>query len=87
MKRLGLVLVLSGLAITSAAAESNLSPCLDPATRLGAGGDVSDEELTAAQQACSHLLQSGVDSQTRKRIDHSASLLSDEQRRRQASHQ
>ena len=86
MKRLGLVLVLSGLAITGAAAGSNLSPCLDPATTLGAGGDVTDGEITAARQACAHLQQSGLDRSTRRRIDHAASSLSDEQKRRQASH-
>ena len=47
MKRLALVLVFSGLAITAAVAGSNLSPCLDPATKLDAGGDVTDEEITA----------------------------------------
>jgi hypothetical protein len=83
VKRLGLVLVLSGLAITGAAAESNLSPCLDPATKLEAGGDVADKELAAARQACAHLQQSGLDRKTRRRIDHAASTLSDEEQRRQ----
>ena len=86
MKRLGLVLALPGLAITGAAAGSNLSPCLDPATKLEAGGDVTDEEITAARQACAQLQQSGLDRSTSRRVDHAASSLSDEQRRRQASH-
>ena len=86
MKRLALVLVFSGLSITGAVAGSNLSPCLDPATKLDAGGDVTDEEITAARQACAQLQQSGLDRSTRRRIDHAASSLSDEQRRRQASH-
>lgn len=86
MNRLALVLVFSGLAITATVAGSNLSPCLDPATKLEAGGDVTDEEITAARQACAQLQQSGLDRSTSRRIDHAASSLSDEQRRRQASH-
>ena len=86
MKRLPLVLVLSGLAITGVVAGSNLSPCLDPATKLDAGGDVTDEELTAARQACANLQQSGLDRKTRRRIDHAASTLGDEQQRRRGSH-
>ena len=59
MIRFALVLVLSGLAISGAVAGSNLSPRLDPATKLDAGGDVSDNELAGARQACAHLQQSG----------------------------
>ncbi len=86
MRRLGLALLLSGLAISGVIAGSDLSSCLDPSTTLDAGGDVSDKELTAARQACAHLQQSGLDEKTRIRVDHAASTLSDEQQRRQASH-
>ena len=83
--RFCLALLLSGLAISGAMAGSDLSSCLDPSTKLDAGGDVSDKELIAAQQACAHLQQSGLDAGTRLRVDHAASTLSDEQQRRQAS--
>ena len=86
MKRLALVLLLSGLVISRAVAGSDLSHCLDPSTNLDAGGDVSDKELTAARQACAHLQQSGLDEGTRRRVDHAASTIVDEQQRRQASH-
>ena len=56
-RRLALALLLSSLAIDGAVAGSNVSRCLDPATTLDAGGDVSDKELTAARQACAHLRQ------------------------------
>ena len=82
MRRLGLGLLLSSLAITGA----DLSHCLDPATKLDAGGDVSDNELSAARQACAQLQQSNLDSATRLRVDHAASTLTDEQQHRQASH-
>jgi hypothetical protein len=85
MRRLGLALLLSGLAISGAIAGSDLSSCLDPSTTLDAGGDVSDKQLAAARQACAHLQQSGLDEKTRIRVDHAASTLSDEQQRRQAS--
>ena len=86
MRRLGLGLLLSSLAITGAVAGSDLSHCLDPSTKLDAGGDVSDKELSAARQACAQLQQSNLDSATRLRVDHAASTLTDEQQHRQASH-
>jgi hypothetical protein len=86
MRRLGLGLLLSSLAITGAVAGSDLSHCLDPSTKLDAGGDVSDKELSAARQACAQLQQSNLDSATRIRVEHAASILSDEQQHREASH-
>ena len=86
MRRLGLGLLLSSLAITGAVAGADLSHCLDPATKLDAGGDVSDNELSAARQACAQLQQSNLDSATRLRVDHAASTLTDERQHRQASH-
>ena len=82
-RRLALALLLSSLAINGAVAGSNLSRCLDPATTLDAGGDVSDKELTTARQACAHLRQqSGLDAGTRLRVDRAASTLRDEQQHR-----
>jgi hypothetical protein len=78
MRRLALALLLSSLAITRAAAGIDLSHCLDPSTKLDAGGDVSDKELVAARQACAQLQQSSLDSATRIRVDHAASNLNDE---------
>ena len=85
MKRLALVLLFSGLAMTGAVAGPDLSQCLDPATKLDAGGDVTDKELAAARQACAQLQQSESDEGTRRRIDHAASTIKDEQQHRQAS--
>ena len=78
MRRLALVLLLSSLVITEAPAGIDLSHCLDPSTKLDAGGDVSDKELVAARQACAQLQQSNLDAATRIRVDHAASNLSDE---------
>jgi hypothetical protein len=85
MKLFALVLLLSGFGI-SEAAGSDLSHCLDPATTLDAGGDVSDKELKAARQACGQLQRSQLDQSSRLRVDHAASSLNDEQQRRQAAH-
>jgi len=52
MTRIALALLVSGLAINMAAAASDLSQCLDPSTKLDAGGDVSDKELNAATNMC-----------------------------------
>jgi len=46
------------------------------------GGDVSDKELAAARQACAQLQQSNLDADSRRRVDHAASDLSDEQQHR-----
>ena len=86
MTRIALALVSSSLAINIADDASDLSPYLDPSTKLDAGGDVSDKELSAAIQACAKIQQSGLDAATRLRVDHAASVLSDEQRHRQKSH-
>ena len=85
MKRLALVLFLSGLSIHSAVAANDLSHCIDPVTKLDAGGDVSDRELTTAGQACAHLQHSFLDEPSRLRIDHAAATISEEQQRREAS--
>jgi hypothetical protein len=86
MRRLALALLLSSLASGAAVAEPDLSHCLDPATKLDAGGDVSDKELAAARQACAQLQKLNLDADSKRRVDHAASDLSDEQQHRQAAH-
>lgn len=73
----------AGLGASALAANSELSRCLDAATILGAGGDVSDQALKAAQSACASLKQSSPDRNTRARIDRAAETIDDEVQRRQ----
>jgi hypothetical protein len=87
MRRLALVLLISSLGILEAVAGTDLSHCLDPATTLDAGGDVSDKELMAARQACGQLQRLQLDPSSRLRVDHAASTLNDEQQRRHTAHQ
>src|SRR5262245_20190720 len=55
----------AGLLTTRAlAANSELTRCLDASTIIGAGGDVSDQELRAAQNACAQLKQLSTDRDT-----------------------
>ena len=64
--------VACGAAMTGAGAQAQdatLSRCLDASTILGAGGDVSDQELTAAQSACNGLKQSSADKHVVARIN------------------
>ncbi len=67
------------------AASNELSLCLDASTTLGAGGDVSDQELTAAQSACTRLKQSSPDQKTLARVNAAAETIAEEVQRRQAS--
>jgi len=93
MPRFALALVLcasllNGTAVIGASAlaqNTGLSRCLDPATVLGAGGDVSDKELAAAQSACAQLRQSSTDRETLARINGAAGTIAKEMQRRQAS--
>ena len=93
MPRLVLALVVfacvhHGAAIIGASAlaqSSELTRCLDAATILGAGGDVSDEELKAAQSACARLKQSPPDRDTLARIKAAAETVDEEVERRGAS--
>ena len=89
MPRSVLALILCCLALRGAAAAAaggdELSRCLDPATTLNAGGDVSDKELTSAQNACVQLKQSTKDSKTLARVNAAAETLATEAKRRQAS--
>jgi hypothetical protein len=69
-----------GLLATSAlAANSELTRCLDASTIIGAGGDVSDQELKAAQSACAQLK---TDRDTLARVKAAAENIDDEVARR-----
>ena len=76
---------IAGMGPAALAANSDLSRCLDAATILGAGGDVSNPELKAAQSACARLKQSSPDRETLKRIDKAAETIDEEVQRRQAA--
>ena len=67
------------------AANSALSRCLDASTILGAGGDVSDQDLTAAHGACMGLKQSPPDKNTLARVNAALDTIVREMKRRQAS--
>jgi hypothetical protein len=90
MRRFGLSLLLvscllcgaQGTGTGALAANSDLSRCIDPATVLSAGGDVSYQELKAAQSACARLKQSSPDRKTLLRIDHAAETIDEEVQRR-----
>ena len=72
-----------GLLATSAfAANSELTRCLDASTIIGAGGDVSDQELKAAQSACAQLKQSSTDRDTLARVKAAAENIDEEVARR-----
>ena len=86
MRHLALALLLCSLAIIGAAAGTDLSHCLDPSTKLDAGGDVSDTELVTVRQACAQLQKANLHSATRIRVDHAASNLINELQHRQATH-
>lgn len=64
------------------AAANQLSGCTDAATILGAGGDVSDQELKAAQNACTRLKQSSQDRDTLARAKAAAETIDEEVARR-----
>jgi hypothetical protein len=92
MSRFSLALALcctvfcAAVAVRGARAADPLAACLDPSTKIEAGGDVSDKELAAAEAACAHLKQTTQDDKTLKRIDAAAANLATEAKRRQAKH-
>ena len=94
MPRFVLAFALCGLALygptaarAGAKAEGDeLSRCLDTSTKLEAGGDVSDKELAAAQQACASVKQSSKDSKTIARVNAASSNLTAEAGRRKSGH-
>jgi hypothetical protein len=67
---------------SAGAATSELSRCLDASTVLGAGGDVSDQDLKAAQSACAQLKQSSPDRDTLRRVNAAAETINEEVQRR-----
>ena len=77
-----------GAAVFGASAlaeDGELMRCLDASTILGAGGDVSDQELKAAQEACARLKQSPPDKDTLARVKAAAENIDEEIQRRGAS--
>ena len=79
---------MSGATLTgtsAAAGNSELSRCLDASTVLGAGGDVSDQELKAAQSTCARLQQSSPDKNTLARVNAAAETIAEEIQLRAAS--
>jgi hypothetical protein len=93
MPRLGLALILFACVSHGAATiggnaraeDAELMRCLDASTILGAGGDVSDQELKAAQGACTRLKQSPPDKDTLARVKAAAENIDEEVARRGAS--
>ncbi len=91
MPRLGLSLLVlvsgllcgaHGMGTSALAANADLSRCIDTSTILAAGGDVSNQDLKAAQSACTRLKQASPDSKTLARIDHAAETIDEEVQRR-----
>ena len=70
------------LGASALAANSDLSRCIDTSTILAAGGEVSNQDLKAAQSACARLKKSSPDSKTLARIDHAAETIGEEAQRR-----
>jgi hypothetical protein len=85
MPRVVVAFALAGLFATSTLAQNGeLARCLDAWTIIGAGGDVSDQELKAAQSACAQLKQSSTDKQTLARVNAAAENIDEEVKRRAA---
>lgn len=90
MLRFGLALVLCSALLqaltwadsSAEAAGIDLAPCVDASTTLGAGGDVSDKDLAAAQSACARLKQTTQDHKLLVRINAAAANLAAEAQRR-----
>jgi hypothetical protein len=85
MPRVVVAFVLAAIGVTGAlAANSELTRCLDTWTTIGAGGDVSNQELKAAQSACAALKKSSTDKDTLARVNAAAENIDDEVKRRAA---
>ena len=69
-----------------APADKDLAQCLDVATTLEAGGDVTDKALTAAHQACEHAKQTVSDASSRTKLNAAYATVDDETRKRQVAH-
>jgi hypothetical protein len=74
------------LGAPTSAAGSDVSVCLDAATKLEAGGDVTGNELTAAEHACAHAEQTPADQSTRRKVDAAVVTVADELRKQAAHH-
>ena len=66
----------------AAAADHDLKLCLDIATKLEAGGDVSDKDLSAAHQACQLAEQIPQSRDVGPKLDAASSTVNDESARR-----
>jgi hypothetical protein len=83
MLRVVVAFVLAAILTTSAfAANSELTRCLDAWTTIGAGGDISDQALKAAQSACAELKRSSTDKDTLARVNAAAESIDEEAKRR-----
>ena len=67
-------------------ADNNISVCLNMATKLEAGGHVSDDNLIAAHLACERAKERASDGVTRMKLAVALGAIDDEHRRRAASH-
>jgi hypothetical protein len=73
-------------ATTARAGDKDLAQCLDVATTLEAGGDVTDKALTAAHQACEHAKQKLSDASSLTKVNAAYATVDDETRKRQIAH-
>jgi hypothetical protein len=71
---------------TARAGDKDLSQCLDVATTLEAGGDVTDKALAAAHQACEHAKQTVSDASSRVKVNAAYATVDEETRKRQVAH-
>ena len=67
-------------------ADNNISVCLKMATKLEAGGHVSDHNLIAAHLACERAKERASDGVIRMKLAVALGAIDDEHRRRAASH-
>jgi hypothetical protein len=83
--RLLLLAALSCLLVSgtvAAAADRDLTLCLDTGTKLDAGGDVSDKDLNAARQACQRAKHVTQTEEVQPKLNAAAVTVDDESTRR-----
>jgi hypothetical protein len=73
-------LLLSGT--MAAAADHDLTLCLDTGTKLDAGGDVSDKDLSAARQACQRATHITQTEEVQPKLNAAAVTVDDEMAKR-----
>jgi hypothetical protein len=66
----------------AAAADHDLTLCLDTGTKLDAGGDVSDKDLSAARQACQRAKHVTQSEEVQRHLNAAAVTVEDESARR-----